>query len=510
MGAPFLVYIGLHMEPYVIGVDLGTGSAKAIAMNESGTIVGTSQVTYAILEPQPGFQEQPPELIWEAFVKCISALTAKLQRGPYAISFSSAMHSTIPVNAKGEPLMNTIIWADNRSASIARSLRQVPVAKTIYEETGTPIHAMTPVCKIIWLRTHQEKIFNATARFISVKEYIWHKLFNVYETDYSIASATGLMNLEGLKWNETSLKTASIREDQLSTLVNTNHHRTCDQSLCRQMGIAPETRFFIGASDGCLANIGSFASEDGHVALTIGTSGAIRVTRNKPMLNFKTMTFNYRLDESTYVCGGPINNGGIALKWYAEKVLGKKLEGTPDYEALLGALKTTEAGAEGLIFLPYVVGERAPIWNSEACGVFFGMRTYHEQRHFTRAVVEGISTSLYDIAYNMIEAGLDISQVNVSGAFVHSEEWLQVLADIFGKKICLINTADASATGAAYLAMKELGMISDYQQLKPKQIMEFHPQEKNMAIYRQSFLKYRKLYDAVADLMMPEAQWAHQ
>lgn len=505
MGALFLFYIGRCMEPYVIGVDLGTGSAKAIAMNDTGTIIETAQITYPILEPHPGFQEQPVALIWDAFVKCIAAITTRLQRSPYAISFSSAMHSTIPVNAQGDPLMNTIIWADNRSASIARNLRQTPLAKSIYEETGTPIHAMTPVCKIMWLRTHEDKIFSDTAKFISVKEYVWHKLFHVYETDYSIASATGLMNLEGLKWNDTSLDTASIRKEQLSTLVNTNHNRKCtDPSLCKMMGITSETRFFIGASDGCLANIGSFATEEGDLALTIGTSGAVRVTRKKPMLNFKAMTFNYRLDESSYVCGGPINNGGIALKWYAEKVLGKKLVSTTDYDELLNGLTTTPAGAEGLIFLPYVVGERAPIWNSEACGVFFGMRTYHEQRHFTRAIIEGISISLYDIAHNMIETGLDIRQVNVSGGFVHSEEWLQVLADIFGKKICLINTADASATGAAFLAMKELGMISDYQQLKPKEITEYLPDEKNMAVHRETFLKYRKLYNAVADLMLPE------
>lgn len=492
------------MEPYVIGIDLGTGSAKAIAMNASGEILDTAQVAYPILQPHPGYQEQPPALIWNAFTRSIAAITTRQHRSPDAISFSSAMHSTIPVNAQGNPLMNTIIWADNRSASIARSLRQTPVAKTIYEETGTPIHAMTPVCKIMWLKIHQENMFRQTAKFISVKEYVWHKLFDVYETDYSIASATGLMNLEALRWNETSLKAASIREEQLSKLVNANHHRSChDESLCKKMGITPATRFYIGASDGCFANVGSFATEEGDLALTIGTSGAVRVTRKKPMPNFKAMTFNYRLDESTYICGGPINNGGIALKWYAENLLGKKLLSTVDYEALLNGLESTNAGADGLIFLPYVVGERAPIWNSEACGVFFGMRSYHEQRHFTRAIIEGISTSLYDIAYNMIETGLDIRQVNVSGGFVRSEQWLRILADIFGKKICLINTADASATGAAFLALKELGMISDYQQLKPQEITEFLPDETNMAVYREAFLRYRKLYDAVADLMMP-------
>jgi gluconokinase len=168
----------------------------------------------------------------------------------------------------------------------------------------------------------------------------------------------------------------------------------------------------------------------------------------------------------------------------------------------LQALQNTRPGADGLIFLPYVLGERAPIWNSEASGVFFGMRTHHEQSHFTRAVIEGISTSLYDIAHNMIETGLDIKQINVSGGFVHSEEWLQLLADMFGKKVCLINIADASAIGAAFLAMKHLGMISSYQELKPQQVREFLPNESNMSSYRELFLRYRNLYEAVAGEMI--------
>ena len=476
------------MEPYVIGIDLGTGSAKALAMNSSGKVVDSAQVAYPIMEPQPGYQEQTPELIWQAFVKCISRITGKMVQPPRAISLSSAMHSVIPMNHHHLPLMNMIIWADNRSASIARAIHQAPIGKDIYEETGTPIHAMTPLCKIKWLSDHAADVFKDTAKFISIKEYVWFQLFKEYEADYSIASATGLMDIDKLSWYGPSLAAVLIREQQLSTLVNTNHQRRCaDLSLQKEMGINADTVFFIGASDGCLANIGSFATDDGEMALTIGTSGAVRVTRKKPMLNFKAMTFNYRLDESTYVCGGPINNGGIALKWYAEKLLGKKLQTLSDYAGLLEALKRTQPGAEGLIFLPYVLGERAPIWNSGASGVFFGMRSHHQQQHFTRAVVEGISTSLYDIAHNMIETGLDIKQINVSGGFVHSEEWLQLLADMFGKKVCLINTADASAIGAAFLAMKHLGMITSYQQLKPEQVKEFLPNESNMTCYRELF-----------------------
>jgi gluconokinase len=490
------------MEPYVIGIDLGTGSAKAIAMNPSGEVIDVAQVAYPTLQPHPGYQEQAPELIWQAFIKCISRITTRLAAPPRAVCLSSAMHSVIPVDEKGDPLMNMIIWADNRSAAVATAIHQSPEGRSLYEDSGTPIHAMTPLCKIRWLSQHEEKIFQRTSKFISIKEYVWFRLFDRYEVDYSIASATGLMNIQALTWNTPSLEVASIRASQLSTLVNSSHSSTCvDDVLCRQLGVTANTSFIIGASDGCLANVGSFATEDGYMALTIGTSGAVRVTRKKPMLNFKAMTFNYRLDESTYVCGGPINNGGVALKWYAENLLSKKLDSTEDYTALLEDLKKTEPGAGGLTFLPYILGERAPVWNSHASGVFFGMRGHHQQAHFTRAVIEGISTSLYDIAHNMIEAGLDIRQIHVSGGFVHSEQWLQLLTDLFGKKVCLVNTADASAVGAGFLALKHAGFIADYQELRPRQIKEFLPDTRNIAAYRDLFLRYRKIYAHVAPLM---------
>lgn len=492
------------MEPYVIGIDLGTGSTKAIAMNHAGEIIDTIHVSYPTLQPKQGYQEQDPESIWEAFVKCISRITGDLKKPPGAISLSSAMHSLIPLDQQGMPLMNMIIWADNRSASIATKIHQSSVAEMLYEQTGTPIHAMSPLCKIQWLKEQEPDLFSRTAKFISIKEYIWFKLFQAFEVDYSIASATGLMDIKNLTWNTDSLDLASISAHHLSALVNTSYSRVCsDASLCTLLNITGETPFFIGASDGCLANVGSFATQEGYLALTIGTSGAVRVTRKEPMVNFKAMTFNYRLDKSTYICGGPTNNGGVILKWYAEKLLGSKLRTTNDYTLLFNTLINSKPGTD-LVFLPYLLGERAPIWNSDACGVFFGMRGHHMQADFTRAVIEGISMALYNITHTMIDCGLDIKQIHVSGGFVQSEEWLQILANIFGKKICLINTEDASAIGAAYLALKNIGVIRDYDELKPADITEFVPQQEYLATYQELYSRFQSLSESVAPLMTPK------
>jgi gluconokinase len=224
------------------------------------------------------------------------------------------------------------------------------------------------------------------------------------------------------------------------------------------------------------------------------------------MHNFKAMTFNYRLNDTDYICGGPTNNGGVVLKWYIENFLNSKLETANDYTQIFKTLADTKPGADGLIFLPFVMGERAPIWNSDACGVFFGMRGYHTQAHFTRAVIEGISMALYDIAHSMISSGQTIRQIHVSGGFVHSPQWLQILANVFDKKLCLINIADASAIGAAYLALKNTGIIQTYVQLKPDKITEILPQTEITAGYQKQFQKYKSIYESVAPHMINDNQ----
>lgn len=493
---------------YFIGIDIGTGSTKAVAVNLSGEPVHSTQVSYPTLTPELTYSEQAPELIWQAFIKCLLRIIDHFKEKPGGIVLSSAMHSVIPVDENGNPLMNMITWADNRSASIAKKLQASALGEKIYRESGTPIHAMTPVCKIKWLNENQYALFKKTYKFISIKEFIWHKLFGEFEVDYSIASATGLFDIEKLKWNEDSLSYCCISTHQLSQPVEVTYSRQVPHAeKAHDLKVLEDIPFIIGASDGCMANLGSFAVTPGVAALTIGTSGAIRVANTKPTLNFEAMTFNYILVKDLFISGGPINNGGVILKWYTEVFLQKTLKTAADYDAVLHEMKGIKPGAEGLIFVPYLLGERAPIWDSEASGIFFGIRNFHTQAHFTRAVVEGISMALYSIAAAMESSGLRIDQIHVSGGFVHSEEWLQILADIFDKKICLINAEDASAVGAAYLGFKTLNLINDYKDLKPIQEVTYVPDKGNHALYKKAFAIYETLYkklrpemEAVLDL----------
>jgi gluconokinase len=482
------------MPQYILGVDIGTGSTKAVAVDHAGKILYSTRAGYPTLQPKPGYSEQAPELIWQAFIKCIRRTTEQLGN-PTAISLSSAMHSVLPVDNSGNPIMNLILWSDNRSASIAEKIKNSASGEMLYEQTGTPIHAMSPLCKINWLKENDPSTFSRTSKFISVKEYIWFKLFGVYEIDHSIASATGLFDIEMLTWNNNALTLSDLKPTQLSLPVSTSHTRELpDADLASILGISPKTTFVIGASDGCLANVGSSATSPEVAALTIGTSGAIRVTRSKPVFNFEAMPFNYRLDENTFVSGGPINNGGVVLKWYAENFLGVSLASEDDYGKLLGSINEIPAGSEGLLFLPYILGERAPIWNSDACGVFFGITARHRQPHFTRAIIESISFALYQV-FLSLENNKAITQINVSGGFVNSSEWVQTLADVFGKKICLINSEDASAIGAVFLAMKALGMINSYETMSSNESTLFTPRPDNHTRYTEDvFPQYERLY----------------
>ena len=309
------------MQPYLLGIDIGTGSTKAIAITYDGSSLDSSQHYYPVKAPKPGYSEQDPELIAEAFFSCITDVIKKIGYEPEAISFSSAMHSVIAVDDKGSALADMITWADSRSENIAQQLRDSEQGPQIYQTSGTPIHAMTPLCKVMWLRQNQPKLFDKTHKFISIKEFIWYKLFGSFEIDYSIASATGLFDIINLTWNPAALELAGISAQKLSDPVDTIYTRDdLAQLIIEKLGLKTRIKFVTGASDGCCANMGSYVNGAGVASLTIGTSGAVRITSPQPVFNYGAMIFNYLLNPKTFICGGAINNGGIILNWLVKVV----------------------------------------------------------------------------------------------------------------------------------------------------------------------------------------------
>lgn len=481
------------MMKYVLGIDIGTGSVKAVAVDLKGKSFAESQQHYGFNSPQPGYHEQDPELIWEAFSESIKGIIHKTETQPSAVGLSSAMHSFIAVDEDCRPLAPMMTWADNRSWAIAKILRATAKGMAIYKATGTPLHAMSPLCKLIWLKENNPEIFRKAHKFISIKEYIWHKLFDEFVIDHSIASSTGLFDIMNHKWHPASLKMAGITDKLLSLPVPTEHTKKYNNTLPGANIFAPGTPVTIAASDGCTANLGSNADKPGIAAITIGTSGAVRVASNKPLPNEAAMTFSYILDDQTYICGGPINNGGIAMQWWLKSFLGPELSAT-EYQQVFKQIASIAAGSNGLIFLPYLTGERAPIWDSESCGSFFGVQLQHTKDHFSRAVLEGICFALKDVLEAVQQNSEPIIQVNISGGFVKSEVWVQVLADITGKNLAIVQSEDASAVGAAFIAMKATGLNHDYPASPLSDAQLIKPNPANAAIYAKNFEVYRQLY----------------
>lgn len=484
---------------YVLGVDIGTGSTKAVAVGYDSLALGVCQYHYPTYSPQPGYSEQDPDLIWEAFKSCIHDTLERMQSSPAAICLSSAMHSLIPVDRQGVKLINMITWADCRSDLVAARLKDSGQARRIYELSGMPVHAMSPLCKIIWLRENMPDVFKQAYKFISIKEYIWHKLFGDYVVDYSIAGASGMLDISSLIWNSELLELAGISGDRLSLPVKTDYTSAGISSLSGILN--SNTSFIMGASDGCLANLGSFAIRKGVAAITIGTSGAVRIASEKPIINTSAMTFSYCLDEKTFICGGPVNNGGNVLEWLITNFLGRTVS-TQAYAEVFALVEQVPAGADGLLFLPYLNGERAPLWDTNSSGAFIGIRSRHTQAHFCRAVLEGICFALNDVLL-AVEDGADvIEQINVSGGFVNSRTWMQLLADISGRRLALIQTEDASAVGAAFMALKKMGMNGGKYPNEPARATQIiEPDMERHGRFSKNCLIFKNLYSSLKDSM---------
>ena len=488
-------------EAYVIGIDIGTGSTKAVALNKKQQVVATAQQHYASLPASPGISEQSVPQIWNAVVHCINDVAAQLQQPPDMVSFSACMHSLLAVDVAGNPITNMITWADARSQAIAETLRQSEEGEALYKATGTPLHSMSPLSKIVWHGQKGQETFSRAARWLSIKEYIWWQLFGAYEVDVSIATASGLMNIHQFCWHQPALQLAGISESQLSVIKPTTFMRSSlDKKAQKLLPGMENTLFCIGSSDGCMANVGSSAMQKGTGALTIGTSAAVRVATANPVAHFNSMIFSYPIDESTFINGGALNNGGNAVHWAIKKLKQLLHPGQKDYETFYGQVGEVPAGSEGLLCLPYFIGERAPVWDEQSSGAFIGVKAHHTQAHFYRATLEGVCFALHQ-ALQQVEAVTGVvQQLHVSGGFIRSQVWLQMLANVTGKKLCIVTEEDASATGAALLAMNANGWIK-LNGLVQKEIQTVHPQQQQHAQYGSYFNIYKTLYPSLQGAM---------
>ncbi|MBO0930705.1 gluconokinase [Fibrella aquatilis] len=483
-----------------IGVDLGTTNLKALAIDaRSSAIVAHAARPVATLSPKPDVAEQDADQLWTLFLDMMAELARELpaEVAIGGVSFSTAMHSLLAVDEAGKPLTNALIWSDNRAATDAATIKQEH--PDLYQIVGVPIHPMLPLCKLAWFKRTNPRLLKRASRWVSVKDYFWWKLTGRYEIDYAMAGATGMFNSTKTAWHLPALALAGIRPDQLSTPVDTTQTVPYVPPATGAVpGLRAGVPLVIGASDGCLANIGAGALEPGITTITIGTSGAVRRTSPRPVRDGQARLFSYmmhhgnRQQPTLYAVGGPTNNGANVLQWVSEKIMHLPVDG------VLKQAATVPAGADGLLFLPYLHGERAPLWDASVRGSFQGLDYVHTSAHMARAALEGVLFNLRRIELLLARHAGPTHVIHANGGFAQSPFWVQLMADIFAVPVRLNASNESSGIGAALLAhfalanpptsLAELAQTVQFGQM-------FTPNPDAVKIYRQHYNQFAALIE---------------
>lgn len=500
---------------YLIGVDLGTTSTKVVLFDTKGHVIASANKGYKLYRDAPDMAEEDLDEIWEAFTDAMAQVTRAAKDGKIlGVSFSSAMHSLIAFDADWQPLTRVITWADARAVKYTEELKSNGIGQEIYSKTGTPIHPMAPLSKLLWLKNEQADIYNNAVHYLGIKEFLFNRLFGANKMDYSIASGTGLFNIFNLDWDEQALSVTGITKEQLPEPVDPYTIETgMDPQYAAEMGLDVDTPFIYGAGDGPLSNLGVNAIQPGVAAVTIGTSGAIRVVTDAPKIDPKGRTFTYALDKDHWVVGGPVNNGGDVFRWARDNMFDSEkstaeLLGIDSYDLLTEIASKIPAGADGLLFHPYLGGERAPIWDANARGSFFGLTHNHTRAHMVRAVLEGIIFNIYMVSLALEEVVGDLSAIQATGGFARSPLWRQMAADIFEQPVTVPTAFESGALASTVMAQKALGLIDNLEVIGDMigEANTYQPNPENYDAYRELTPIFIRLsrqlqteYKAIAD-----------
>lgn len=490
----------------IIAVDMGTTSTKALAVDGRGTVRAAHAAGYPLYTPGPGRAEQDPDAIFEAVTACIEHV---VKGGGFApddiagVTFSSASHSLIVLDGEGRPLSPSVTWADQRSAPQAARLLQDGSGKAIYARTGTPIHPMSPLVKLLWFREEAPDVWNRARQFVGIKEYVLLRLFGEAVTEYSMASGTGLFNLYTLDYDADVLEMTGVDRAQLPRIAPTTDKVSgLSRSMAERLGLMPDTPFVLGAQDGVLANLGIGAMEEGVFAVTIGTSSAVRTATGKPVLDPDGRLFCYALTPEDWIVGGPSNNGAVAVRWMAERLYpGRALED------VLPLAEKVPPGADGLLFAPLLAGERAPHWDPLAKGAMIGLTLAHREAHMLRAAMEGVLFQVAAIAGQIRRTGRPIREVRASGGFARSALWCRMLADVLDTPVIVPPSVESSALGAEKLARYALGGAKRPPwrvaggHAVPAGSAVYRPDPESAAKYREILPLYMQLYESTRSIM---------
>lgn len=481
---------------YLIGIDIGTTGVKTILINEEGIIVANSFASYLTYTPKPNWAEQHPQDWYDATIKTLREVVTKSRVHPKdikGIGFSGQMHGLVLLDKNDKVLRPAILWCDTRTAKQAQCITQTVGSEKLREWVSNAAFEGFTAPKIIWIRENESQIYSKIKKILLPKDYVRFRLSGELATEVSDASGTLLFDVKKRQWAQSMLEALDIPESFLS-----NCYESIDicghvnKGTAELTGINAGTPIVGGGSDNACGAVGVGVVKSGKVMASIGTSGVVLAHTENPKVDpeMRLHTFCHSVPNKWYLMGVMLSAGG-ALRWF------KDMLGVDTYETLDKEAASITADSEGLIFLPYLMGERTPHKDANAKGVFFGLTIRHGKTHLVRSIMEGVACGMRDSLEIMKELGVEIDQIRITSGGARSTLWAQIQADVYGTEVATVNIYEGSAFGATILAGVGVGVFESVEQATDNIVRvtnHIEPIAKNVDMYNDYYKIYKSLY----------------
>lgn len=497
---------------YLMGIDLGTSGTKTVLFRQDGTVAADAQAVYPLSQPQNGWAEQNPQDWWDASVTTIRRVLRESAVHPEEIAglgISGQMHGLVMLDRAGEVLRPAILWCDQRTGKECAEITQKVGAETLLSITANPALTGFTASKILWVRNHEPELYAKCCHILLPKDYLRYRLTGEFATEVSDASGMQLLDIPKRCWSKQVLSALEIPGQWLPRVYESpDITGTIHAEAAQLTGLSTKTAVVGGAGDNAAAAVGMGVVQGGKAFTTIGTSGVV-------FAHTDTLAIDPKGRVHTFCCAVPgawhvmgvTQGAGLSLQWFRNHFCVAELEtaaqmDTDAYALLDAQAQQVPVGANRLLYLPYLMGERTPHLDSSCRGVFFGLSAIHRKRDLLRAVMEGVTFSLRDCLEVLAQMGVAPAEMLVCGGGGSSSLWRQMLADVFALPVKTVASREGAALGAAILAGVGVGLYPSVQDACKRVIVENPAQNPNKNAsteYDQYYAVYQSLYPAMKE-----------
>lgn len=502
-----------------LGIDSGTSGVKALILDGEGVVRGIGYKECDVLNPEPGFAEQDPMDWWRACCGAVKEAVAKSGCGQEieGIGFSGQMQGNVMLDKDLKPIGNCMIWLDQRATAEVEEISKIITVQDSLNITTNRCLNSFWAPKLVWLKKHRPQEFERTHKVVFTKDFLRLMMTGEVSTEVSDASLSYLLDVPGRCWSDSMLKALDIPKEIMPERL-TESQEVCGyllESVAKNWGVKPGIPVVAGAGDQPACGVGTGIVRNGVVGSSIGTSGVIFASADKPFVIEKECA-TYSMCHAVPGLWGFLGltlTSGASFKWvrdtfFADKKAKFAAEGVDIYDYMTNMASQAAVGSEGLAFLPYLNGEKTPINDENARGVFFGLSQRHGMNEICRSVMEGVTFSLRDSVELFREHGLEVNEIRASGGGAKSQLWRQMQADIYNAKVVTMNMEEGPAAGAAILGAVGSGYFKSVAEgcdavLKIESVTE--PIAANVDIYNDYYETYRALYASLKDNFAKQA-----